>query len=383
MHLLSIGYGRSLFDHSDPERKRLEQCAATLDSCHLIVFTLKQDGLEMQQAAHGLMLHPTRSLSKLHMVFDAVRIGLSIVRPTLKQQKWVITSQDPFEAGFAGYVIAKLTGLPLNIQEHGDFFSSTFWRRSFVLNRVRSLAGRFLLRRADAVRVVSQRIKRTMISLGVPESRILFLPVRSDSLQEQSANMNDLHATYPNASVIVLSIGRLVVQKNIPLTLKTFAVLYRKDPRALLLIVGSGDQLPHLRQLASSLQIDQAVIFLPWTDNPQDLIRTADILALSSDWEGWGRVLVEAMALGTPAVATDVGCANEIFKDGVHGFVVNIRDDEAFAQKLIALAEDKEMRERFGRQGMHDAQKVHVSLDEYAQGWRSLWDRTYQMKMHK
>ena len=99
------------------------------------------------------------------------------------------------------------------------------------------------------------------------------------------------------------------------------------------------------------------------------LMRGADIYALSSDYEGWGRVLIESMAVGLPVVTTDVGCAGEVLIDGRHGIVVPTRNSEAFTQALTLLAKDADMRKKYGTQAQHDV-KVHV-IDEsgYAQKW--------------
>jgi glycosyltransferase involved in cell wall biosynthesis len=377
MNVLSISYGRALFDASNPERRRMEVCARATASYHMIIFTLLKDGYALTSTDSGLVLHPTNSRSRLHMVFDAIRIGRKVVGTN--EEPWVITAQDPFEAGIVGFLISKICRRPLNVQEHGDFFSSPYWRRDTLSNRLRFVIGKFILRRAHTVRVVSMRIRRTMLRLGIPSERILYLPVRSDTIQAASVGKTDLHEEYPDASTIVLSLGRLVSQKNIPLLIRAFSKLHSTDPRALLLVVGSGNQLSQLKQMVEDLGLMEAVVFRPWSDDPYALMSSADIFACSSDWEGWARVLIEAMAAGTSVVTTDVGCAGEILIHNKHGFVVPPRDESAFANGLILLSNDDALRQKFGTQAQHDVQSVHVTESVYVEQWSNVWKVTFEL----
>jgi len=374
MKVLSISYGRAFFDANHPERKRMEACASGIESLHMIVFTLKKDNLTVSDSGSHLVIHPTNSRSKFHMVFDAISMAKKIVKSS--PLDWVVTAQDPFEAGIVGYAVSRAYGLPLNIQEHGDFFSTSYWRQDIFLNNIRFLVGKFLLRKADTVRVVSERIKKTMLALGVPESKIVYLPVRTDVIAQDTTTPVDLHAEYPDASTIVLTMSRLVSQKNIPLLIRAFEKLYRIDTKALLLIVGSGGKRDELSALVEEKNMSKNVVFLPWTSDPYSLISACDIFALSSDWEGWARVLIEAMVAGIPIVTTNVGCAGEVLIDNKHGFVVEPKDETTFAEKLIQLAQNKELQKEFGAQAKIDGTHVHVSEEEYVTLWRQVWEVT-------
>jgi glycosyltransferase involved in cell wall biosynthesis len=283
----------------------------------------------------------------------------------------VITAQDPFEMGIVGTVLRAMLRVPLNVQEHGDFFSAPHWRTETVMNRIRYLIGLFVLRRADSVRVVSKRIQDTLIRKGVAPEKISVLPVRTDIQKWINGKTTvDLHAQYPNASPIILTAGRLVAQKNIDVLLLAFAKTVKRLPKALLVIIGTGAEERRLKQKAQTLGISECVVFMPWTDDLVSYMKTADIYALSSDYEGWGRVLVEAMACGLPVVTTDVGCAGEVFIDDRHGKIVPIRDADAFADALIALGLNIEMRQSYRDNALHDIKKLlETSEEDYAHKW--------------
>jgi glycosyltransferase involved in cell wall biosynthesis len=374
LNVLAISYGRNLFDADNIERQRMESCAGELGEYHMVVFTRKSDALSVTHAHNGLVIHPTNSKTCLHMVGDAISIGASLLKKRADQ--WVLTSQDPFEAGLVGYILSHRYKVKLNLQEHGDFFSLNAWKKESMLNAVRFQAGKWLLRRADTVRVVSVRMEATMRSIGVDAKRIVRLPVRTDDGTSQLGPAVDLHAEYPQASVIILSMARFVSQKNLPLLIKAFAQLYKKNPNALLVLIGEGEQAQKLRDLVAEYDIAQAVIFKKWTDTPQAYIQSADIYALSSNYEGWARVLIEAMLAGTPVVTTDVGCAGEVLNDGVHGYVVPVGDADAFAGKLALLADDQTLRDTFATASKQDVSLTHISPDAYTAAWVTVLQQT-------
>ena len=382
INVLAISYGRALFDAKNVERVRMEQCARSVRTYHMVIFTLKKEGLSKIVTESGLVLHPTNSLSKLHMVWDAFVLGKNIVREQI-DASWVVTSQDPFESGIVGYWIAKATNCAFNVQEHNDFFSTPHYRNDSFLNRIRYSVGKFVIRRADTVRVVSHRIQKTLIRMGIPEERVLRLPVRTDSAHEIESAAPELHRTYPEASVLVLSMGRLVTQKNIRMLLQAFSDLKSVEPKALLLIVGSGPEKQTIEASVEANGLTKNVVFLPWSNEPFALMQQADIFALSSNWEGWARVLIEAMAAGTPVVTTDVGCAGEVVLDGVHGFVVPTEDTKAFAKKLVILAQDAQLRKTFGAQEKRDVEKIHTTLEEYVTAWKDVLVKTVSCKETK
>ena len=134
----------------------------------------------------------------------------------------------------------------------------------------------------------------------------------------------------------ILSVASLKLPKNHALLLRAFSLL----PNALdaqLMLVGQGDSEPALRRLANELHISDRVVFAGFHPDPTAFYTTADLLVLSSDYEGFGNVIVEALAVGTPVVSTDcpTGPA-EILADGTYGKLVPVGDAEALAASITA-----------------------------------------------
>jgi glycosyltransferase involved in cell wall biosynthesis len=184
-------------------------------------------------------------MSRWFYVFDADRIGRKILTYNLqlKSDNWVIDAQDPFECGLAAYRISRRKKIPLHIQIHTDLFSPYFKSFSF-LNSLRVMIAKHILRRASAVRVVSQRIKNSLIQVGrisIPESKITVLPIYTDIERYGNAQASfDLKQKYPQWSFIIVAVGRFSEEKNFGLAIRILKRLLKNYPKTGLVIVGDG-----------------------------------------------------------------------------------------------------------------------------------------------
>ena len=139
---------------------------------------------------------------------------------------------------------------------------------------------------------------------------------------------------------LVLAVGRLAPQKNFDNLLRAIAIARRSRPVRLLLI-GSGPLKQALQKHAAALGIGEAVEFMAPVSNPIPFIAGASVLALPSWWEGSSNVLLEALACGTPIVASrTAGSAEDVLDSGRHGLLVDPGDPEAMAAALLRQAGD-------------------------------------------
>src|SRR5690606_10213044 len=122
----------------------------------------------------GVHAHPTASASRFLYGWDAIRIARSLPRPD------VITVQDPFETGFVGIILSVLLRAPLHVQIHTDFLSPYFGSVS-LFNRVRAAIAGIALNRAKRIRVVSERIKRSLEEKYQLKAPVTVLPIYTDT----------------------------------------------------------------------------------------------------------------------------------------------------------------------------------------------------------
>jgi glycosyltransferase involved in cell wall biosynthesis len=139
---------------------------------------------------------------------------------------------------------------------------------------------------------------------------------------------------------LILGIGRLVPQKDFDLFLDAAALLVREAPDVTFAIVGDGPLRATLERRATELGLGRTVTFLGERQDVPDLLRAADVLWLTSQWEGLPNVALEAAASGTPVIARDTGATREVVAHDVSGFLVRARDPQPFAQLTRDLLAD-------------------------------------------
>lgn len=143
----------------------------------------------------------------------------------------------------------------------------------------------------------------------------------------------------------LIAIGSLKEPKDYPTLLRAFAILVRRRP-ARLLILGQGSLLPALEREAQNLGIADHVRFGGFVEDPRPYLLASDLFVLSSSWEGFGNVIVEALAQGVPVVSTDCPSGpSEILDAGRYGTLVPIQDPEALAAAMHTALEREYDRE--------------------------------------
>jgi glycosyltransferase involved in cell wall biosynthesis len=172
--------------------------------------------------------------------------------------------------------------------------------------------------------------------------KVVYNPVVSSELFSKSEEPLDHPWFSSGEPPVVLAVGRLTEAKDFPVLIRAFA-LVRKERPARLIILGEGAERPKLEALVRELGLNEDVIMPGFVDNPYKYMRNATVFVLSSAWEGFGVVLVEAMALGTAIVSTD--CPNgpaEILEGGKWGDLVTVGDWRALASAILKRLEQPE-----------------------------------------
>ena len=132
----------------------------------------------------------------------------------------------------------------------------------------------------------------------------------------------------------IIAVGALKKEKDYPSLLEAFSLLIKKED-AYLTILGKGDLLTELKALAVKLEIAERVNFAGFSRKPSAWLAASDLLVLSSNCEGFGNVLIEAMSVGTPVVSTDCKSGpKEILENGKYGILVPVGDVSALAKAM-------------------------------------------------
>lgn len=321
-------------------RARLVGYGRLVEELHVIVFANQSLNFANQTIGSNIFLYPTNSLNKFSHIPCAILTALKLKRRGVTVD--VVTTQDPFESGIVGYIVARIFKARLHVQIHTDVMSPYFAEES-VLNRIRVCVAKFIIPRANAIRVVSERIKASLLAIGywLPTIPVTVLPILVEHTDLENPSEGDLKKEYPQFGFHILMASRLVREKNIENAIIAIKSLVEAYPRVGLIVVGTGPEESKLKNLVSKLGLEKSVIFEGWKSNLTTYYKTANLFLVTSLYEGYGMTVVEALTQGCPVVMTDVGCASEALKDPQNGIIVPVGDTKALSRALEGVVSGK------------------------------------------
>ena len=221
------------------------------------------------------------------------------------------------------------------------------------------LVARWCAARAHSIicisNAVAQYVGDTKVGQGIAERRLEIIRYGLDPVLAVRGSGAGMRRSFgiPQEAMLVASIARLVPQKGLDTLLTAFAQFRRTvAPNARLLLVGVGPLESGLKNLAATLGVADATHFAGFRVDIPAILDAVDVFALASRWEGFGLVLLEAMAARRPIVATRVSAIPEVVGEGpdAAGELVPVDDIDALAAALARLV-DPAVRERVGETG--------------------------------
>ncbi len=226
--------------------------------------------------------------------------------------------------------------VPTVVTSHLHMSNQLAGRRRFK-DRVVSWLARRLYRRAEAIVAVSEGVADDLAGrTGISRSCIEVIQNPVDIPKVQEAALEDPEHPWASSGQLELlvSIGRLVPQKDYPTLLRAFAMVKARQGLRLL-ILGEGPERRTLEALSEELGISDTVSLPGFVRNPYSFLGRAVSLVLPSRWEGFGVVLVEALACGCPVISTDCQSGpREILENGRFGTLVPVGDPGALAEAI-------------------------------------------------
>ena len=208
---------------------------------------------------------------------------------------------------------------------------------------------RWCLPRYDQVICVSEDLYDACLRLGVPADRLIHIPNAIDT-EEFTRRETTLQAQQrlgvPAGRMVIGSIGRLSAEKRFDLLIRAVPRLVAAGLDVQLWIVGEGDQQQPLANLVTQLGLADRVRLWGFHANPVELYPAMDLFALASDREGLPNVLLEAMALETPVLATRIAGIPKLIADDVDGLLIPPGDLDQLTAALQRLLADSALRQR-------------------------------------
>ncbi len=292
----------------------------------------------------------------------------------IRRGRYTLVHTHLLKADFWGALAARLSRVPVISSKHNaeailqnPAVGALHGLISLLDHRIIALSSAVAEYMAHTGRVTGPRL--VVIHYGLDPAP----PAVSDSPDVR------LELAISTGAPLALCLARLDPQKDHPTLLRAWDRVVSARPEARLLLAGDtqlgGDAyVDSLHGLVNSLGLDGSVHFLGLRRDPSDLLAAADLLVMSSRWEGLGLVFLEAMNAALPVVATAVGGVPEIVREGDTGLLVEPGDPEALSDAILRLIDDPKLAVRLGKSGRRRLERdftaaamVRSTLGLYAQ----------------
>jgi glycosyltransferase involved in cell wall biosynthesis len=273
----------------------------------------------------------------------------------------IVHAQHPFFTGREARRLARRLGRPLLLTYHTLIRAYAHY---IPLPRplVQALAvwvSREFSNSTDCVVVPTHSVADVLRSYGVWRP----IEVIPTGIDLEMIDAGERHPTRERFGIppdvpVVAYTGRIAREKNLDLLIEAFAILARRSPEAHLLLIGGGPWHAHCRRLSESLGIAERVHFTGYLPRPEvfDCLAESEVFAFASLTDTQGVSVLEAMALGCPAVAVRSGAGEDVIRDGIDG-VLTDPDTEAFAQGMASLLDSEDLRGKLAGQARSRAEE--------------------------
>jgi glycosyltransferase involved in cell wall biosynthesis len=210
----------------------------------------------------------------------------------------------------------------------------------------RTIARLFALRFSFSIVVLTEKDRKKYLNKYHDQSKVV-------AINNPITPVGDKQSNLINKSVV--AVGRLAHEKGFDLLIQAWSLVYTKRPDWVLRIVGSGVDYEILQNMAVRLGLEKCITFIANTENVEKFYLDASIYVMTSRFEGFGMVLLEAKSYGLPIVSFDSDCGpGEIVKNNYDGYLVEFGDINALAIRMLELMDSESKRIIFGKRARLD-----------------------------
>lgn len=246
---------------------------------------------------------------------------------------------------------------PVMLQVHHFFGKTIYFEVPWPIATFIYMSEKFALWRYRKMPFicVSESTEKDLLDAGVKKEniRIVYNGIQTDLF-------------YPDDSVekasqpTIVYLGRIKAYKRVDVLIRAMPAIRERIPGARLVIIGSGDGLPKLRELADLLSLTEEIVHFAGFVSEEEKVRhlrRAWVAVNTSPKEGWGIVGMEAQACGTPAVVSDAPGLRESILDSETGYLFRFGDERQLTEKVTLLLKDSELRRKMGKAATEWARK--------------------------
>lgn len=350
------------------DRSRFDICAAFAPG----------SPLDSALAKEGISVYPLRLERSPWSVRNI--FGFIDLMNLLKKEKFDIIHTHTSVGGFAGRIAARLANAPVAIWTiHGWAFNYPGAGRMgrFVF----SLIEKFLDGSTDHYVAVCSNMKDIGVRASISREEkisVIHHGIETSSYDPANRYPEKRKELALGTSLVVGSAGRFEPQKAMGDFLRAAAFVKEKVTDVKFLIIGDGPLGKELKILSAQLGLKDDVIFTGWKENVVEYLGVMDVFCMSSLWEAMPFMLLEAMAMGKPVVATGVGGIPEVLEDKKGGFLVPPGSPGQMASGIINLLKDEEMKNKMGKQNRERVENffsLKIMIGKYEELYEKLYSK--------
>jgi len=289
---------------------------------------------------------PTINIKGLRGLIFTLTATKKLIKIIREENIDIIHAHYIIPPGLIALLGSLITGKPYYVTVHGSdalILSSK--------NLIKPII-KTILKKASKVLVISKKLSEKILELGIPQNKIMItynmVNTKIFNPQVKTSFKKEIKTKKP----IILFVGNLVPQKGVEYLIKAKKLL-KKDSK--LVIVGGGPLLKKLKKIVKEENIKDVIFTGPRTDI-NNIMAAADIIVQPSIHEGFSIVLLEAMAMAKPVIATKVGGIPEIVDENV-GILVEPKKPRELANAIEKLLSDEKLRKKLGENGLKKAAK--------------------------
>lgn len=330
-----------------------------------------EPNLPSYEILEGMHIHYVKTIPKFFFKFRKVSFYLSrylfyilnfrIVYKIAKKVDIIVDDIAP--SCSSSYIVGKILNKPVYATFH-EYNGLTLFKFKDPFTAFLSVLNEYLLKvfNFEKIITVSEHSKKNMVEFGIPKEKIVVVPNGIDFSKYQIPKI-------PKEKNSIVIVGRLTKQKGHIYLIKAMHKVIQHFPDAKLYIIGDGYLRNELESYVKNSELEKNIIFMGNESEEEKIERLhkSELFVLPSLHEGFGIVMLEAMACGLPIIASDLPVFREFLNNGQNGYFVEKANSKKFAEKIVELLRSEEKLDSIGRYNQ-----------EYVK--RFDWDRAAEME---
>jgi glycosyltransferase involved in cell wall biosynthesis len=291
---------------------------------------------------------PEHKYSNRAGFFSRILFVAYAIKEGMKHKDADIIDGQNWTTYYPTYLVAKKLRKPCVVTYHETWIGEWVKNKGIVTGLPYEIYERLLLKlKYDKIICVSEFTKRRLVAEGAKEE--------TTDVIYNGINLEDFDFACKKDNVLsVCYIGRLVKTKKVDILIKAIALLKKYFPKIRCEIIGQGEERKNLEELAVKLGVKDNVNFLGFIKDTREvrrILKASKVFCLPSTVEGFGIVLLEAMASGTPYVCSDISVLKEVTENGKGGLLFEKNNEKDLSKKLLLLLKNKKEYEKKVKEG--------------------------------